>query len=130
MRNASGGTRVCIAVLAVAAFQPTACQSDPISCPQWILSPIIVEVRDAATGEPAAQGASGWIIMGRDSARMLPATPTEQLELHAPGGPGIYDVVVQKAGFRNWTRDNVYVRGGNCGVERSVRLRADLERAP
>jgi hypothetical protein len=99
-------------------------------CPQWILSPIVVEVRDATTGVPAAVGATGTIRSpGFVSALTLPA-PIEQLRLYSSGGPGTYDVLVQKPGYIDWQRNGVYVRGGKCGVEREVVLRADLVRTP
>lgn len=99
-------------------------------CPQWILSPIIVEVRDATTGAPAAVGATGTIRSGGFvSALVLPA-PGEALKLYSSGGPATYDVLVQKSGYRDWQRNGVYVRGGHCGVEREVTLRADLVRTP
>ena len=105
-----------------------ACGGGPMMCPQWLLSPIVVEVRDAATGAPAAVGATGSIRSGdRETPLRLPS-PTEQLRLYSTGGPGTYDVFVQKPGYLDWRRDGVYVEGGNCGVEREVTVRADLLR--
>lgn len=116
-----------ISAIVVAALI-SGCNSEQLMCPQWLVSPIIVEVRDAATGLPAAQGAMGTIRSGTYVGTLLPATSTEPLELHAPGGPGMYDVTVQKTGYRDWTRNDVRVTGGRCGVEKSVVLRANLER--
>jgi hypothetical protein len=106
----------------------SACGGGSTMCPQWILSPIVVEVRDAATGEPAATGATGTIRSGdHETALVLPSS-TERLRLYSTGGPGTYDVFVQKPGYLDWRRDGVYVEGGNCGVEREVVVRADLLR--
>lgn len=107
-----------------------ACQADQIVCPQAILSPIIVEVRDAATGAPAAVGATGEIRSGDFVSPLVLLGATEDLELYSSGPPATYDVVVRKSGYRDWTRSGVYVQGGTCGVARSIVLRANLERAP
>jgi hypothetical protein len=97
-------------------------------CPQWILSPIVVEVRDAATGEPAAAGATGTIRGGGTETPPVLPSSNERLRLYSTGGPGTYDVVVQKPGYLDWRRGGVHVEGGNCGVEREVVVRADLLR--
>ncbi len=102
------------------------CNSEATLCPQWIPPPILVEVRDGATRLPAAQGATGWIQNGAYTAPLAPATPSELLVLAATGGPGTYAVVVQKAGYRTWVKDGVYVRGSKCGVDKPATLRADL----
>lgn len=104
------------------------CSSEQLMCPQWILSPIVVEVRDAATGAPAAVGATGSIRSGSFVSELTLPWPNEDLELYSSGGPGIYDVIVQKPGYRDWIRNDVRVTGGRCGVEKSVVLRANLER--
>lgn len=114
----------------MAAMLPATCRSDSIMCPGENLSPIIVEVRDAAAGTPAAQGATGTIRSGDFVSPLVLPAPQEQLRLYSSGGPGVYDVVVQKPGYLDWTREGVRVAAGDCGVERSVVLRADLRRAP
>ena len=110
----------------------SACGGGSIMCPQWILSPIVVEVRDAATGEPAAVGASGIIRKGNRETPLFVPGPNEHLRLFSNGGPdngpGLYDVFVQKSGYLDWRRDGVYVAAGNCGIERTVEVRADLVR--
>lgn len=106
----------------------TACGAGSIMCPQWILSPIIVEVRDAATGQPAAVGSSGTIRSGGNATALFLPSSTESLRLYSAGGPGIYDVFVQKPGYLDWRRDGVQVAGGKCGVEKEVVVRADLVR--
>jgi hypothetical protein len=89
--------------------------------------PILVEVRDGSTGLPAAQGAGGWIQNGNFTSPLMPATPDERLILASDGGPGVYDVVVQKQGYTTWIKRSVYVAGGKCGVDRSVQLNANLQ---
>lgn len=40
--------------------------------------------------------------------------------------PGIYDVIIDKTGYRQWSRANVLVRSGHCGPM-PVHLNAALE---
>jgi hypothetical protein len=98
-------------------------------CPRSLTPPILVEVRDINTGAAAAQGAAGWIQDGGYTAALAPATPSEPLVLASMGGPGVYNVVVQKSGYATWIRRAVYVAGGRCGVGKSVWLHANLQSA-
>lgn len=124
---ALAGVVVIAAGLAVAA-----CSSGPISCPQWILSPVVVEVRDAMTGAPSAVGATGTLRSGESSWPLELPGVTEQLRLYPvgpPGGPGLYDVLIQKPGYHNWARNRIEVRSGACGIEKEVTVHADLQRS-
>ena len=101
---------------------------------QMILRPaIVVEVRDARTDAPSAGGATLVVRDGAyaDSAQGAPATGSDASLLisAAPGRPGTYDVLVRKAGFRDWTAENVKAREGKCGVE-TTRLVARLVSVP
>lgn len=88
-----------VAVFIALAGAPAACRSDPILCPQELLSSIIVEVRDSATGAPAARGATGTARVGDLALRMDLPEPREELLLYSESGPpGIYAVLVQKPG--------------------------------
>jgi hypothetical protein len=90
----------------------------------------MVEVRDALTGAPAAQGATGSIQHREYIAALQPIVSAEPLLLlTSRGGPGQYSVMVQKSGYRDWVRRRVYVAAGSCGAK-TVRLRADLQRSP
>jgi hypothetical protein len=121
--------RIALALLAALPFAG-ACQSDEVLCPQAILSPIIVEVRDASTGAPAAVGASGEIRSGSFTSPLALPGGNEDLELYSSGSAATYDVVVRKSGYRDWTRNGVLVLGDRCGVMASMILRANLERVP
>ncbi|HEX6629228.1 MAG TPA: hypothetical protein VF105_14860 [Gemmatimonadaceae bacterium] len=104
-----------------------ACNSGTVVCAASITPPILVEVRDRTTGAPAAQGAGGWIKKGTFTSPLFPAQPSEPLVLASEGGPGFYEVVVQKTGYSTWTKNGVWVQGGKCGVDKSVVLKADLQ---
>ncbi len=121
--------RIAIAVLTALPWA-SACQSDQMVCPNWFPSPIIVEVREALTGAPAAVGASGEIRSGSFASPLALQGPNEALELYSSGPAATYVVVVRKPGYHDWTRSGVYVQGNSCGVMRSIVLRANLERAP
>jgi hypothetical protein len=92
---------------------------------------IQVNVRDALTGDPAAEGAIAYAQDGAyvDTLHALPTLPP-QLPLTLVGvfeRPGVYTVVVQKAGYREWRRTNVVVTADECHVI-TVTLEARLER--
>ena len=116
----------------------SACVTDP-DCPAAVANPgIEVEVRDGATGEPAAYRAFGLAIDGAyvDTLDLVTsglADSTAALVLRgAWGNPGHYDVQVSKQGFQVWTTSGVIVESGSgsCAMVRTVTLRADLEPAP
>lgn len=88
-----------------------------------------VEVRDAVTGAPAALGATGSIRDGDVVHELQMLDPSEALYLTTYGGAGMYDVLIQKEGYRDWTRPRVQVRDRGCGQLETVRLEAQLEPA-
>lgn len=93
---------------------------------------VVVEVYHAETGEPAAEGARGWVREGAyvDSLR---ASGSRDGQLYSLAGAweraGTYEVQVEKEGFSAWTREDVEVDEGECHV-RTVELRADLLPSP
>jgi hypothetical protein len=122
--------------LALILLLAPACRS-PFSrdynCTADVRPAIEVEIRDAATGSPLAQAASGVVRDGAftDSlspARSLSSDPSSLLSLSAAGErPGTYSVEVQRSGYRTWTATNVSVGRNACHVETRL-LRADLVR--
>ena len=97
-------------------------------CPAVALPYLTVEVRDAQTGVPAAEGATGT---ASDGAFVDPLNVLDDLVMvpETYERPGAYDVLIQKPGYKDWTAENVRVRRGACNV-RTVDLEARLERAP
>ncbi|MEP0547553.1 MAG: hypothetical protein ABJF88_11525 [Rhodothermales bacterium] len=91
---------------------------------------IEVEVIDAATGEPAAEGATGVVTEGAYSDSLIVIGINADNQEFLLGGAyertGTYDVRVEKEGYQTWTREGVRVRGDDCGP-RTVRLTAQLE---
>jgi hypothetical protein len=101
-----------------------------VNCPLNLFTPgIVVEVRDAATGEPAASGAQGSIHDLAYTESLVPygvASPDVPLSLAgAFNRGGTYDVQVHKSGYIDWTAQNVAVLEDHCGVV-TVTLAADL----
>lgn len=100
------------------------------ACPQSEEPAIRIEVRDAASGAPAAEGATGFVREGAftDSLRVTGgASSGEFIMSAATERPGTYDVLIEKSGYRDWMREGVRVRSGECGVA-TVTLQAQLER--
>jgi hypothetical protein len=110
--------------------------TDPVMCPDVISRAIEVEVRDAVSGLPAAYDAVGIARDGDFSERLeivgWTAHPPSGETALVLGGvderPGLYSVRIETAGYEPWERTGVRAEEGVCGV-RTVRLRADLERA-
>lgn len=104
---------------------------DPDVCTAVVMPGIEVQVYDSVSGQVAAVGARGYVQDGAyvDSLRpyrFMASDPSTLYALSAaPERPGRYDVVVEKEGYRTWTRSDVRVDDGRCHV-RSAVLRAEL----
>jgi hypothetical protein len=102
----------------------------PPTCTTEASPAVQVRVLDSATGAPAAEGAK---LVIRDGAYADSATGFPGVAEIAAGfeETGTFDVLVRKAGYREWTRQDVRVtRGGSCDKVQTARLTAELERAP
>ena len=102
-------------------------------CPGITPPAISVEVRNAVTNAPEAQNARGRLIEGSyvDSMKVDQSTTYQgesvPLVLEgAKGRPGTYTVLIEKRGFRSWSRSGVEVGKDECGVN-TRRLEAELE---
>jgi predicted lipoprotein with Yx(FWY)xxD motif len=104
------------------------CETLGLACPDVGGFAIQVELRNAATGELVAGGATLVIRDGEyaDSVSVLDAQPPVVLSAGAER-EGVYDVVVRKPGYQEWTQQDVRVgRGGACGRLSSAELTAEL----
>lgn len=126
--------RQIISALAIPVLLLTGCDSaiSETVCPAVITPAIEVEVRDAETGAPEAEGAVAVATDGTYTDTLEAAGSREyqgELVLFSLAGanerPGTYDVVVEKQGFETWTRTGVEPDVGECGVQTEV-LDADL----
>lgn len=120
------------AVIAVIAAACAGCDGDPpVICTGYTPPAITVLVFDAVTGRPAACGAVGIAIDGDFSDSLHTwwcngdADTTGYEMSSRAAGLGVYTVLVQKRGYRDWTRSHVVVREGECGII-GTRLRAML----
>lgn len=90
-----------------------------VVCPDLAEPAIVVEVRNAGTDAPEAEGAEGTIAEGGyvDSLALYGYTGSlEPLDLAAGfERPGTYDVRLEKPGFATWRRKGVEVEAGPCG---------------
>ena len=129
--------RTLILLCLILAFSVTvsACDSmgdAPVACPDVLTFAIEVEIRNAETGAPEADNATGRITDGDDVETMEPAARIEYqgrpvlLSLRgAEERAGTYNVLIEKQGFEPWTRTGVEPEVGECGVE-TERLEAKL----
>jgi hypothetical protein len=86
-----------------------------------------VEILDAATGAPAAVGATLVIVDGDYSESTTGAAGTPPVLAAGFERPGVYDLRVTREGYEDWVRENVRVsRGGPCNDLRSARFTARL----
>jgi len=102
-----------------------ACEEATVCRPAFF-HPIEIEVRDASTGAHIARGAVGTIQDGDFVSPLMLPNPESELYLVAAGGPGIYDVRIQKEGYLDWEKRRVFVTDAGCGQPRTVFLKAEL----
>lgn len=112
-----------------AALALSGCSVMPLTCTDEARPTLSVEVRDARTGAPAAQGARGIIREGTYSDSLRAATETLLFAQNTCERPGTYDVTVEKAGYLAWTERGVQVAADACHVC-SRTITARLEPAP
>lgn len=104
---------------------------DTISCPAVVAPAVDVEVRDARTGAPLAQGVEGSVRDGTFVDALKPyrgvsADPATLVSLQAAAGrPGTYTILVERTGYLPWTVTGVKVTKRECGVE-TVLVHANL----
>jgi hypothetical protein len=109
---------------------------DPVICAAVISRAVEVEVRDARTGEPAADGALGIARSGNFAETLQVigwiAHPSPRAAVVLGGveeRPGVYSVSVEKPGYQRWERTGVVAERGRCGVI-TANLIANLEPVP
>src|SRR5262245_49460323 len=127
-------TRIARACLIVAALLVVSCTElrkrsdddtpppprDGFLCTENLVLGVVLEVRDAVTGKPAAYGAVGEIRDGSYtetlSIQSVSSDPTQALWMSgAMERPGVYDVTVGKPGYLDWTGTAV-VEADPCHV--------------
>jgi hypothetical protein len=102
-----------------------------LRCPEMTAPGLLVEIRDARSGQPIADSA---IVLARAGSYVdtLRAGAVERDgSMRDRRGvwerPGVYAVEVRRPGYRAWTADGVAVDQGPCHVTTAV-IHADLER--
>jgi hypothetical protein len=119
-------TTLCLAIGALA------CEADDVLCPADVVAGLEVEVRDAVSGVAAAINAVGEARSSGGTYALEPGygrVADSLLLVGAWNRWGLFQVVVMKEGYRQWTAANVLVEstGGPCARPRTVRLEARLE---
>lgn len=100
-------------------------------CTQEAVSGISVEVRDAASGAPAACGATGTFQEAAYVEALSDAGQCSRVDswpylYGAFERAGTYRVTVSKLGYETWVLDSVTVTSDGCHVQ-PVALQANLE---
>lgn len=108
------------------------CGDEPTVCTAEAQFAVTVRVHDASTGEPAAFGATLVLRDGQYADSVTgtypgPNTVSASLLGAAEERPGTYAVTVRKSGYQLWSRQNIVVVRGRCGVE-GITLTAQLSR--
>lgn len=126
--------RIALVVLVSAIVLP-ACAllgDDPdeqIACPAVVAPAVVVEVRNATTGDPEAGDAEGRLIDGDFNESMrVGASNSEGIPVTLEGAyerPGTYTVLIEKEGFESWSRSGVQAEEDECGVV-TERITAEL----
>ncbi len=99
-----------------------------VTCTTIALPAIIVYVRDAPSGVPAAGGATVVARSGSyaDSVSVPTGLTYDYPVSLASERPGTYAVTVRKTGYRDWSQSNVRIDADQCHV-RTVTLTASLQ---
>lgn len=130
VRQVGGAMRMAaIATIAAGCAESNA----PQLCLATVRDAIIVEVRDATTGQPAASGAE---LTGRHTwkGRIISDTARasfDGLTLIVGNLPGEYALTMKKPGYLMWTRSQVVpAEDAACGLPTTVRITAQLTPSP
>jgi hypothetical protein len=108
-------------LIAMTLFLESACGGgggDPKACDTSAHAGILIRVIDNASGNPIACGASAVVISGSYSETVNSNTPcSDNTNLMAAfERPGTYAITVSKAGYQNFTINDVIVTPGVCHV--------------
>ncbi len=101
---------------------------DPVVCTTSVEPALIVEVRDAESGEPAALGAVAEVTDGEYKEELVLHSVYDADLLIFAGPPeraGNYHLTVIKSGYYTWERPGINVTRDECHV-RTVQVRVDL----
>ncbi|MFI5243037.1 MAG: hypothetical protein ACHQRL_08515 [Gemmatimonadales bacterium] len=89
---------------------------------------LVVTVRDSVSGRALADSASGSFRVSATTDTLL---HLDSLTLIGGRDKGTYDVTVQRAGYRTWTRSGISaMKTTTCGGVAPVALAAMLQRLP
>jgi hypothetical protein len=125
---------ILVAGVAIATLR---CSGDgPTVCTASVEPAIVVEIRDARTGAPIAEGARGVVRDGAYVDSLAPyaftgASPSTMYSRRAADErPGRYAVeIIHYPAYQTWTATDVRVERGECHVS-TVTLQARLEPKP
>ena len=104
------------------------CRSSLTACNLPLIPGLAVFVRDSATAASLVDTVT--VVTVRDDAYLDTGEYHGDRFLAADGRPGVYTVVIQRAGYRDWLRQNVRVDGTDCGHPITVSLHAFLQANP
>jgi hypothetical protein len=126
-------SRTLIATFGVAAatvlLSALGCNSQPITfCTSSPPLAVRVAVNDSASGMSVVDSARGAAKLGTEVDSLRLSTPPPRLV----GGTelGTYQVIIDRPGYREWTRNGVVVSKAVCGSAIPVDLVARLQPAP
>ena len=93
---------------------------DQVLCPAWIAQGMMIEVRDAVTGLPAACGAEAKAESDAHTETLTTGvdcnTQTDWVHMSGVQYPGTYTLTITKKGYEPWILSGIEVIGGVCGV--------------
>jgi hypothetical protein len=120
------GSRAILPLTLLLAGCPSA---NPVACTAEAIASVTVELHDAVTGSPIAQGARGMLREGAYTDSMVALGPATLMPAQTWERAGTYTVTVEKPGYQGATRENVVVARGRCHVDGQL-LRIDLQPLP
>ena len=114
IRDCSRVAPVRVAILAASLALAAGCRLYD-NCPQSSREALDITIVDSISGLPMANGSTVTISDGSSQQTIaIPATPLTTTIASASDRPGTYNIVVQRAGYRDWTRNGVQVQSDGC----------------
>jgi hypothetical protein len=94
-----------------------ACYDGGPVCTAEARTSLVLEIRDAVTGQPRAGYATATVVDGDFSETMGPASDSNAVHLTGVWDrAGAYDITVTAPGYLTWTDTNYLVQQGECHV--------------
>jgi hypothetical protein len=117
-----------LAAVALMTVVMVSCRSPLVACNLPLIYGLNIVVTDSVTAASLVGG--NTVVTVRDGAYVDEVRYYGDRYISAGGRPGVYSILVQRPGYRDWLRQNVRVSGTECGHPVPVTVAALLQPIP